>query len=121
MGGKSSSSSSSSNTTTTENYDQRVAVESEGIGIGAYAQLDLTVTDQGVVAGAAQALEAGLDAAAQVVGDVTSTFGEMGHSMASILEEQAESDAKEIAMLSVKIFGAAVTGLMVLWFFVRDR
>lgn len=121
MGGKSSSSSSSSNSTTTENYDQRVAVESQGLGVGAYANLDLTVTDYGVIEGAAKVLDTGLSAAADVVDKVTKSFGQVVTENTAVLKEATQSDTKEIAVLVIKFFGAIVAGLMVLWFLVRGR
>jgi len=111
MGGKSSSSSSSSNASTTENYDQRVAVERDGVGIGANAVVDVTLTDFGVVEGAASILEKGLEFSQNAISGVTEAFSEIvGQALADNATAN-ESDSKELAVLVVKI-GAVMVAIV---------
>ena len=100
MGGKSSSSSSSSQVQETNQYDQRVAVESGGIGVGAGA--NVTFTDQGVVDGAAGLLGEGLGALDKLARQVTDFAKETVRSNNEVLAEQAESDTKELGALALK-------------------
>ncbi len=100
MGGRSSSSSSSSTKTTTNTEDNRVTVGEGGLGVGAGAEV--TLTDFGVIEGAAGILEAGLDAAAKTVKTVTDSFGEVVKENNAVLREQAESDIKEVSELIIK-------------------
>jgi hypothetical protein len=99
-GGSSKSSSSSSTVQETNQYDQRVAVESGGIGVGAGA--NVVFTDQGVVEGAGDILRDGLGALDKLARQVTGFAKETVESNNKILAEQAESDAKEIGQLALK-------------------
>lgn len=115
MGGSSSSSSSSSNQTHQE--DNRVAVEAGGIGIGANAQVTTQVTDFGVLGEAGETLRAGLSEAAKVVLDTNERLAGIVESNTGILKEQAESDAKEISQLVIKIMGgfAIISAILIFW------
>lgn len=114
MGGSSSSQSSSSTTQTTENYDQRVAVESEGVGVGAGAQVNLTLTDQGVVAGAAEFLNRTLDFSDAAVSGIVDGFTQITQDALATTREASEDDAKELASLVVKV-GAFLAGAIALF------
>ena len=115
MGGSSSSSTSSSNRT--EQTDNRVAVEAGGIGIGAHAQVTTQVTDFGVLEAAENVLRDGLGEAANIVESVTENFAGIVSENNKILSEQAESDAKEITELAVKVMAAVVViiGFIMFW------
>lgn len=80
-----------------------------GLGVGANAEV--TLTDFGVIEGAADILERGLDAAAQTVKTVTDSFGEVVKENNAVLKEQAESDVKEVSELIIKV--AAAFGVVV--------
>jgi len=121
MGGKSSSSSSSSNTTSTENYDQRVAVEAGGIGIGADAVVDLQLTDYGVIEGAVSVINDVFAGASEVVNNVTEAFAGVVSENNAILKEETESDAKELTVLVVKIVGGLAAIFLVIRYFMRGR
>lgn len=115
MGGKSSSSSSS--TSTTEQYDQRVAVEAGGIGIGAGATVHTTSIDPELVSAAASVLENGLEQAANVIESVTDSTEQTTKNVLGILSEQVESDAKEVTELALKIMAGVVVviGFIIFW------
>ncbi len=115
MGGSSSSSSSSSSSTHQE--DNRVAVEAGGIGIGANAQVTTQVTDFGVLGEAGDTLRAGLTEAARVVLDTNERLAGIVEGNNEVLKEQAESDAKEISQLVIKIMGgfAIISAILIFW------
>jgi len=117
MGGSSSSSSSSSNET--NQTDNRVAVESGGIGIGANAQVTTQVTDFGVLEASRSVLETGLQEASNVVKNVTEKFAGIVAENNKILSKQVESDAKEITQLAVKVMATVVVIISVVVFWGR--
>lgn len=113
MGGKSSSSSSSSTTQTTENYDQRVAVESDGVGIGANSPFTIEVTDLGVVQGTADVLTEVIAFTGSALSGVVDGFTEVTQSALETTAEASEDDAKELAQLVIKV-GAALAAAIAL-------
>lgn len=120
----SSSSSNSSSTQTTQQYDQRVAVESGGYGVGANANVDVAITDAG-------ALEQVAKIAGELTKQVGSAFGavtQLGEGAADfakqivqennkVLAEAQEDNAKEISETLIKAIAAVaiVLGALVWW------
>lgn len=93
MGSRSSSSSSSSQTT--QQYDQRVAVESGGYGVGAGANVDVSITDAGA-----------LEQVASIAGELTKSVG-AGFDAVTLLGEGAAEFAREIVTENNKVLAEA--------------
>ena len=119
MGGSSKSTSSSSNET--NQTDNRVAVEAGGIGIGANAQVTTTTTDFGVLDATRDVLIQTLETAGDIFSDTNERLSGIVESNTAVLAEQAESDAKEISELLIKLAGffAVIAALML--FIVRKK
>lgn len=121
MGGRSSSSSSSSNSTSTQNTDNRVAVESGGIGVGANAVVDVELTDLGVVDGTADVLNNALSGLGEVVNKVTDEFGGIVKDNQETLREQLEGDTKEVAELGLKTMAIIAVAAVAFIFFGKGK